>query len=189
MAKIRGVQGLMKRTFWIGSLTVLIIFMVIIIIGPLNVLSKISSFRGIIVLTGSMEPSLPTGSLLIARKLNTNEIDRLAVGDILTYADPENPSRLVTHRITEVKIEAGEKTFITKGDANKSFDSEPVRPESIFGKVQASIPYLGFMFSLLKTRVGLIMMVMFPTIIIAINEIRHIFTNLKKENIPKESST
>ncbi len=90
------------------------------------------------VTSGSMEPTLSTGSLVI-----TFGSDDFKVGDIITL---ERDGLSVTHRI----VEEGDDYYITAGDKNPTTDSAPVRKEDISGKVFLVIPFMGYLLSYLK---------------------------------------
>ncbi len=95
-----------------------------------------------VVLTGSMEPVIYPGDVIIIRKMfEEKEVNELVEGDVITF------SRLdytVTHRIKEVQIdEAGNRSFVTKGDNNKSEDQEIVKPNDIKGIVVRVVPKVG----------------------------------------------
>ncbi len=84
----------------------------------------------------SMAPLYPVGTLVIVRDAEPEEIE---AGDVITYVLNED-GVLVTHRV--VKVNADNRTFITKGDANNTEDS-PVLWENTVGKVVFGIPALG----------------------------------------------
>lgn len=93
------------------------------------------------VLTGSMEPTYPVGSLIYVKKVNPEE---LRVRDVITYSP--TPNTVVTHRIVELVPDENNPyvtRFRTKGDANNDVDASLVNPASIIGKVVFSIPHLG----------------------------------------------
>ena len=93
--------------------------------------------------SGSMEPVLPIGSLVIVRAVNPAQ---LRVGDDVTFiTGTGNPVEYVTHRIVEITTdEAGfGPVFITKGLANAQNDPERRDASSVVGKVIASVPYIG----------------------------------------------
>ncbi|MBQ9413567.1 MAG: signal peptidase I [Clostridia bacterium] len=95
------------------------------------------------VVSGSMEPEIPTGSFILSRKTPAEE---LAVGDVILFYsdDPDIPSGLpVAHRIVQVQIAGGQYEFETKGDANKVQDQYPARAENVIGKVIGWSPLLG----------------------------------------------
>ncbi|WP_315097793.1 signal peptidase I [uncultured Cellulomonas sp.] len=100
------------------------------------------------VLTGSMEPSMPPGALVVTRPADPDTID---VGDVVTYQLRSNEPEVVTHRVVGVGFgSAGERVFVTRGDAN-DVDDEPVRAVQIRGVVAYHVPYLGY----LNTWVGM----------------------------------
>lgn len=93
------------------------------------------------VLTGSMTPTYPPGSLLVVKP---TDLENYAAGTAITYQLKSGEPAVVTHRIIAVKQDTlGNRTFITRGDANTRADSEPVVPEQIRGRVWYGLPYLG----------------------------------------------
>ena len=100
------------------------------------------------VLTGSMEPNYPVGSLIFVKEI---EPDQLEVGDVITYR--LDSDTVVTHRIVEIDKEA--QTVTTKGDANSSNDGSPVPYSEIVGKAHFKIPYLGYVSMNIKTPKGI----------------------------------
>lgn len=96
-----------------------------------------------VVLSGSMEPALSTGDLLVVR-----QEEAYAQGDIVVY---QSGRMAVVHRIMTIDGE----TVITKGDANTASD-EPISIAAIKGKVIAAVPLLGYPVWALKSPVGII---------------------------------
>jgi len=90
------------------------------------------------VLTGSMEPAYPTGSLVYVKSV---EPSTLRVNDVITFS--LSPNVIATHRIVEVVEENGATKYRTKGDANNTVDASLVGAGNIIGKVVFSVPYLG----------------------------------------------
>jgi len=86
-------------------------------------------------ITGSMEPSMPAGSLVFV--VRTNE-EKINPGDVITYFTSWKGD-VITHRVTEIiKSEKGRR-FITRGDAN-SVDDPSVIFENVIGRVMFSVP-------------------------------------------------
>lgn len=94
-----------------------------------------------VVLSGSMEPELSTGDLLIVA-----EREDYVVGDVIVFQDGRMS---VTHRI--VSISGNE--VITRGDANNT-DDDPITLEQIKGEVVFSIPLVGYLVNMIKTPIG-----------------------------------
>jgi signal peptidase len=93
------------------------------------------------VLTGSMEPDLPPGSLVVTRP---TELSDISVGDVVTYQLRSGEPTVVTHRVVAVGFDAtGEPLLTTQGDANDVADAKPVRAVQVRGTVWYSVPHLG----------------------------------------------
>lgn len=97
----------------------------------------IMGFRPVVVLTGSMKPTFPVGSIVYYHKCNFED---LQVGDAITFKAEDS---LVTHRITTVN--GLSRTVVTKGDNNDTEDPVPVEENEIVGKTtKFAIPYAGY---------------------------------------------
>jgi signal peptidase len=94
------------------------------------------------VLTGSMRPGMPPGSLVVTRPIQASE---LKVGDAITYQIRSGEPEVVTHRIKSIsRTLGGEALFTTQGDANPGPDEKPVKAAQIRGVVWYSIPLVGY---------------------------------------------
>lgn len=94
------------------------------------------------VLTSSMEPKLPPGTLVIVKPTPVNEI---RVGDVMTYQLYSGRPEVVTHRVVErIVATDGTTSFITQGDANAVPDQNPVQEVQVRGTVWYSVPLLGW---------------------------------------------
>lgn len=94
------------------------------------------------VLTSSMEPTLPPGTLVVARPVATGDI---GVGDVITYQLASGRPLTATHRVTAIEQRLdGDRSFVTQGDANAAADPEPVRPVQVRGELWYAVPYLGY---------------------------------------------
>jgi signal peptidase len=93
------------------------------------------------VLTSSMEPSMPAGTLVVVKPVDVGDI---SVGDVVTYQLESGRSAVVTHRVVATAVTmAGEQVFTTRGDANDSPDADPVRPVQIRGERVYFVPHVG----------------------------------------------
>lgn len=108
-----------------------------------NNLPKIFGFAAVIVISGSMEPAIEAGDLIIIKEQGEYKED-----DIVTY---RSGPTLITHRI--VAINASE--VITRGDANNAEDA-PVVLSALEGKVVLNIPEAGKFLLFLKTPTGIL---------------------------------
>lgn len=117
------------------------------ILGLFLLSASLLGIRSYAVLSGSMEPAISTGSVVL---VNTDRRDPV-VGDVITYRLGKN---LVTHRVSRVLDDAYE----TRGDANDLPDGETVTSEQIIGCVSTAIPYLGYVIFFLRSKKGMLLM-------------------------------
>ncbi len=102
------------------------------------------------VLTGSMEPGLPPGTLIVVKPAPADDI---GVGTVITYQLKSEQPTVVTHRVTSQAVDdEGVPVFQTKGDANEVPDRAWVRPVQIRGEKWYAVPYLGYVSNLLTGR-------------------------------------
>ncbi|WP_295124565.1 signal peptidase I [uncultured Leifsonia sp.] len=104
------------------------------------------------VLTRSMEPGLPPGTLLVVRPAGAGG---LHVGDVVTYQLRSGEPDVVTHRIVRVETSSdGTTRYVTRGDANAVADAAPVRAEQVRGRVWYAVPGVGWL-AILKNSTSL----------------------------------
>lgn len=136
----------------------LIAIIAVLGIGYFAIAFTLGTFQPIgAVVSGSMEPVLSRGDLVILRKVPPSE---LRVGDIAQVVIPRAyqeefglpPNNL--HRITDIQQTGNNVQFITKGDANANIDPIPVAPDRVGGVVVADIPQVGHLFLFLNSPQG-----------------------------------
>ncbi|MFJ4294994.1 S24/S26 family peptidase [Curtobacterium sp. NPDC089689] len=88
------------------------------------------------VMTGSMEPRLVPGDVVVSRPVPSAEV---RPGRILLADDPDQPGHLRMHRYVE---DGPRGTLVTKGDANPQADSTPLEPEAVHGVAFLRIPFV-----------------------------------------------
>ncbi|MBQ9014889.1 MAG: signal peptidase I [Firmicutes bacterium] len=98
---------------------------------------RLAGYSGYCVLTGSMEPSIPVGSLIYAKAVDPASI---TADDVIVFSDGTSDVP-ITHRVISNDPENGE--LITKGDANAKADLSPVSYYNVYGRVALHIPVLG----------------------------------------------
>ena len=96
-----------------------------------------------VVLSGSMEPELSVGDLLIIK-----ESDSYNVNDVIVYQDF---GIVITHRIVSMTDDE----IVTRGDANNT-DDDPISLKQIKGKVVAAIPLVGYAINIVKSPISTI---------------------------------
>ena len=125
---------------------------VVVILALLLVGVRLIGFQVFTVLSGSMEPTYHTGSLIYVREVDYRDIK---VGDPITFMLDEKT--VATHRVVEIQPDEEDPSvlrFVTKGDANESIDGRPVHYKNIIGVPKFSIPYLGYVANYIQNPPG-----------------------------------
>ncbi|MBB6647628.1 signal peptidase I [Halobellus ruber] len=121
----------------------------------------IGADEGFVVLSGSMEPALSPGDVVIV-----DASGPVGVGDVITYGRPGD-SVPTTHRVVGV-VDGG---YETKGDANENADAGLVAPEAIIGRVVLTIPLVGHVILWANTPVGYVTLVVGPLVLLGASEL------------------
>lgn len=125
----------LSRCFGVFS-TILLLLLVLCCL-PLTV-PRMLGCQVYSVISGSMEPAIPTGSLVYIRE---EAPEQLIPGDVIAFYGARDSASIITHRVTENRVVMGE--LVTKGDANQENDMTPVSYDSVIGKVIGHIPAAG----------------------------------------------
>lgn len=143
-----------------------------------SVLQGPFGLRVFVVQSGSMEPAIKTGSIVVVLPQATYQKK-----DIITFlAEPKanlkDPKSTVTHRIVKINNKDKKKvSYIVQGDANNAADRDPIPSSSVLGKVQIAVPLAGYAVAFTKTQTGFIMLVIVPATLIVYSELM----NIKRE--------
>lgn len=130
-------------------------------------LPTINGYGVLEVVSGSMEPTINIGDLVIINK----NYDELKENDIITFYD-DNGS-FVTHRIVEIIDDE----FITKGDFNNSIDQGSIRKKEVVGKYVLKINGLGKLMAAFKSPITMIMILIIGILVC-------VFVSTDKEGKP-----
>ena len=129
------------------------------------------------VLSGSMEPNIKIGSLVVVGPQDNYQKD-----SIITYYSEKNFTQTVTHRIIEISKDEdiGKISYQTKGDANEDSDSEKVPLSRVIGQVLFSIPFLGRILNFAQTQLGFLLLIVIPGTLLVYTEIQNIKSEIVK---------
>lgn len=149
-----------------------IIFIVLIAVAGIMFVPRIMGYDGYTVISGSMEPNIPVGSLVYIKETSFENIE---VGDVVTFKMGDN---VVTHRVN--MIDEDNQLIQTKGDANDSADGSMLTMDNILGKMAFSIPFIGFITTYVRTPLSIAFICGIVFIIILLNFLPEIFEKEKK---------
>lgn len=121
------------------------------------------------VTSGSMEPAIGVGDVVVVRDVPAETIE---TGDVITYEldGPGNQVERRTHRVIEVVDYGTQERFRTKGDANEDPDKEVVPPDAVVGVVVLTLPYVGYVIRFANTPLGLLTLVVVPAGLLFVTE-------------------
>ena len=140
----------------------------------------ISMFR---VVTGSMEPEIPVGALLLTK---ATEIDEIALRDVVCFRSQDSAiwGKVVTHRVVEILQMDGEVLLRTRGDANLIWDDYLVDQHTLIGKViwhteDGSV--LAGIFSFFTNKVGFLGCIVLPCLLLSGLLLKNCVSNIRQE--------
>lgn len=140
----------MKRV-WNIITTVLVA--IVVLVAVLLVGVRLFGIEVYTVLSGSMEPTYHTGSLIYVKEVDPFDLE---AGDVITYMLDEDT--LSTHRIVEVVPDEEDSSvvrFRTKGDANEAVDGSLVHCNNVVGTPIFTIPYAGYVANYIQNPPGM----------------------------------
>jgi signal peptidase len=127
--------------------------------------------------TGSMEPYLEPGDVIISKKYDGRELVSGENGDVVTYRGSiGNRAELITHRVIEVDGDE----IITQGDANNIADS-PITKNEIEAVMVYKTVVIDKIYKVISTTWGFWLLIFMPIAILIISEIVSLAKELKKE--------
>ncbi|MBM7588095.1 signal peptidase [Bacillus pakistanensis] len=128
------------------------------------------------VLSGSMEPTFQTGSIIVIELAKKGTAYQK--GDIITF---HSEDKLITHRIIDVKKANGQWLYTTKGDNNDGPDSDYVLSQNIVGKYTSfTVPYAGYIVNYATSKTGSALLLFIPGLLLVFSAGRTIVKELKK---------
>lgn len=131
-----------EKVFKVIKIILLIIAIIFVGIFVKKIINKeeipfITKTNAYIVLSGSMEPAINIGDIVVITEAKQEEINE---GDIISFT---KGTMMVTHRVTEITEENGVIMYKTKGDNNNAEDLGVITYDNVAGKYNFKIPKLG----------------------------------------------
>jgi signal peptidase len=136
-----------------------------------------------IVQSGSMEPSINTGAIVVVKPQES-----YTVGDVVTFGEDDKTHVPTTHRIIADRIVEGTVRFTTKGDANEDQDPGEIALDDIIGKVVFDIPALGYVLDFARKPLGFALLIGIPAAVIVFDELESIWREMASMRRKKKES-
>jgi len=139
---------------------------------------QVLGFSGFRVLTGSMEPAIPTDSFVLVKHVDASQIRE---NDVISFYSTDETLRgaVNTHRVIGIREENGQIVFETKGDANVIADKVPVAASNLIGRVVFVSHLLGVLVRLISNPLVFAAVIVIPLLIIIFMNIRGMAKDVK----------
>jgi signal peptidase len=144
----------------------------VVIVGAAVLVPIAFQLRPYTVLSGSMEPAIATGDVVLTETIAPG---RARVGDVVTFRDPSRERRLITHRVRSIRIARGVAEVVTRGDANQAPERWTVAADGRIGRVVYKVPRVGRLAAAGGTPPGRILLIVVPAVILGAAELRRVW--------------
>lgn len=157
-----------------------IIFVVLLVILGISI-SPALPYKNIprtyVVVSGSMEPTIKTGSIVLTVPIDPKSVK---TGDVVAFTSPQNSKDVILHRISGIKSESPLR-FQTKGDNNNAPDNWDLMDVGVLGKQVYAVPYIGHIAAFVRTPRGFTLIIVLPALLFIISQILNIRKYIKEE--------
>jgi signal peptidase len=157
----RSALGLVGKTLgWIAMIAagLIVLGLLAITIGP-----RFLPYQALIVRSGSMSPTIPTGSIVFYTKIDSSKVK---VGDVIVFQKPGSTNEKVTHRVYKIGQGATGRYFITKGDANGTPDDWQVPAVGTGWIARFHVPTVGYALVDLQSTLARLLLLVIPAILL-----------------------
>lgn len=155
-----------------------IVLIVLLAAAAIILVPMLLGYKEMAVLSGSMEPTIPVGSLVYVKPVEASELE---AGDVCTYYLSDGET-FVTHRVMSIDPDA--QTLVTQGDANDTPDGD-IQFSQVYGRADFHLPYLGFAIQNIRTPVGIMSICGVVMLVILLNFIPAIIDAAEDEKKQK----
>lgn len=160
-------------------LVALVVLLALLLVG-----ARLFGLQVFTVLSGSMEPTYHTGSLIYVKKVDPYTIQN---GQVITFMLDEDT--IATHRVVGIvpdEEDASVIRFRTKGDANETEDGGLVHYKNVIGTPVFTIPYLGFVANYIQHPPGMYVAIAAGAVLLMLTFLPDVFAPEEKtETEPK----
>ncbi|MGH8979658.1 MAG: signal peptidase I [Acidimicrobiales bacterium] len=136
-----------------GIVAVIVAALLFVDVGP-----RLFSYQALVVRSGSMSPTIPTGSVVLYHKEAASD---LKVGNVIVFTEPGTPT-MITHRIFAIRSGATGKYIQTKGDANAYPDDWRVPDKGTGWEAFWHVPVVGYILWGIQTGWTRVLLIVVP---------------------------
>lgn len=126
-------------------------------------LGRVVGYHELAVMSGSMEPWLHPGDVVVGRPTSPA---RARPGDVISFRDPNDSGRVLTHRVVRVRLDGTNFRFVTKGDANTGTERWQIPLGGKIGTVNFRVPKLGYVLVWIRGPFGRLAFIGLPVLLL-----------------------
>lgn len=132
----------------------------------------VAGYRSFTVLSGSMEPALRVGDVVMDEPVAARDV---RPGDVVTFPDPGQGGRLITHRVEALRVSGATAEVTTRGDANNAVERWSIPAAGHVGRVVYRLPMLGYVLVGARSPLGRLALVVLPALGLGLMGVRAIW--------------
>jgi signal peptidase I len=153
-----GIAGRVGAWVFMIAAGLVVLGLVAITIGP-----RFLPYQALLVRSGSMSPTIPTGSIVFYTKIPSAKVK---VGDVIVFTKPGDATEKVTHRVYQIGHSATGAYFTTKGDANGTPDDWRVPAVGTGWIARFHVPSIGYALVYLQSTLARLLLLVIPAILL-----------------------
>ena len=153
-----GLAGRIASWILVGAASVVALGLIAVSIGP-----RFLPYQALVVRSGSMSPTIPTGSIVFYRKVSAANVK---VGDVIVFNKPGQLNEKVTHRVYKISNSATGRFFTTKGDANGAADDWQVPAVGTGWVASFHVPGVGYAIADLQSTTARLLLLLIPALLL-----------------------
>lgn len=142
------------------AITLFVIGLLAVTVGP-----RFLPYQALVVRSGSMSPSIPTGSIVFYRSMPA---DKVKVGDVIVFNEPGQTNKRVTHRVYQIETSATGRYLVTKGDANGTPDDWRIPAVGNGWLAVFHVPVAGYVLYDLQSTTARLLLLLVPALLLGV---------------------
>jgi signal peptidase len=152
----RRVAGRVLSWLLVAAASIVAIALLALTIG-----ARVLPYQALVVRSGSMAPTIPTGSIVFYTKTNAADVK---VGDVIVFDKPGQANEKVTHRVFKISTGSTGRYFTTKGDANGAPDDWQVPAVGTGWVASFHVPAIGYALAGLQSTLARLLLLLIPAL-------------------------
>jgi signal peptidase I len=151
---------------------VIVLGLLAITVGP-----RFLPYQALVVRSGSMSPTIPTGSVVFYHRVSA---DQVKVGQVIVFNRPGDASERVTHRVFKISNGPTGRYFTTKGDANGAPDDWQVPAVGKGWVASFHVPVVGYVLADLQSTTARLLLLLIPALLLGLITIYEIWRDRRR---------